>query len=71
MPNISTIDLCRQHLFTAETDIIAQFGEAAAERVKHVLDMYMRRLSNPDRASALQSAAVKLTIFLNVLPFRT
>lgn len=48
MSNISTLDLCRQHLFTAEADIIAQFGDAAAERVMRVRDMYMWRLSNPD-----------------------
>jgi len=29
MPNISTLDLCRQHLFIAEADIAAQFGETA------------------------------------------
>ncbi len=46
--NISTLDLCRQHLFTAEADIAAQFGEAAAERVMRVRDMYMWRLANPD-----------------------
>ena len=48
MSNISTLDLCREHLFTAEADIISQFGEAAAERVMRVRDMYMWRLANPD-----------------------
>lgn len=48
MSNISTLDLCRQHLFSAEADIVAQFGEAAAERVMRVRDMYMWRLGNPD-----------------------
>ena len=48
MSNISTLDLCRQHLFTAETDIAQEFGDAAAERVMRVRDMYMWRLSNPD-----------------------
>ena len=48
MSNISTLDLCREHLFTAEADIISQYGEAAAERVMRVRDMYMWRLANPD-----------------------
>lgn len=48
MSNISTLDLCREHLFTAEADIVARFGEAAAERVMRVRDMYMWRLANPD-----------------------
>ena len=48
MSNISTLDLCREHLFTAEADIISQFGEAAAERVMRVRDMYMWRLANPE-----------------------
>ena len=48
MSNISTLDLCREHLFTAEADIISQFGEAAAERVMRVRDMYLWRLANPD-----------------------
>ncbi|MCM1380202.1 MAG: hypothetical protein NC044_08970 [Prevotella sp.] len=46
--NISTLDLCRAHLFTAESDIIAQFGEDAAERVMRVRQMYMWRVANPD-----------------------
>ena len=48
MSNISTLDLCREHLFTAEADIVSQYGEAAAERVMRVRDMYMWRLANPD-----------------------
>lgn len=48
MANISTLDLCRQHLFSAEADIVAEFGEAAAGRVMRVRDMYMWRLANPD-----------------------
>ena len=48
MSNISTLDLCREHLFTAEADIISQYGEAAAERVMRVRDMYMWRLANPE-----------------------
>lgn len=42
------LDLCREHLFSAEADIVAQFGEAAAERIMRVRDMYMWRLANPD-----------------------
>lgn len=48
MANISTLDLCKAHLFTAEADIVSQFGEAAAERVMRVRDLYMWRLANPD-----------------------
>lgn len=46
--NISTLELCRQHLFTAESDIIAQYGEDAAERVMRVRQMYLWRVANPD-----------------------
>ncbi len=42
------IEVCRTELFTAGTDIVAQFGGAAAERVMRIRDMYMWRLSNPD-----------------------
>ncbi len=42
------IEVCRTELFTAGADIVALFGEAAAERVMRIRDMYMWRLSNPD-----------------------
>lgn len=48
MSNISTLDLCRQHLFTQTEDIAKEYGEAAAERVMRVRDLYMWRLANPD-----------------------
>lgn len=48
MSNISTIELCKAHLFSAEADIVSRFGEGAAERVMRVRDMYMWRLGNPD-----------------------
>lgn len=48
MHNISTLDLCRQHLLTAQEDIIAQFCEAAAERVMLVREMYKWFIANLD-----------------------
>lgn len=48
MSNISTLDLCREHLFTKEQDLVDAVGANAAERVMRVRAMYMWRLANPE-----------------------
>lgn len=48
MSNISTLDLCRAHLFDAESDIVAKYGQGAADRVIRARTMYNWRMSNPE-----------------------
>lgn len=48
MSKISTLDICRQHLFTAEADIAAEFGDDAADRVMRARQMYLWRVANPE-----------------------
>ena len=49
MSNPSTLDICKQHLFSSAEDIKAQFNsDAVVERVLRVRDLYMWRLSHPD-----------------------
>lgn len=49
MPNPSTLEICKTHLFSSTEDIMAQFNsDAVVERVLRVRDLYMWRLSNPD-----------------------
>lgn len=49
MSNPSTLDICKQYLFSSVEDIKAQFNsDAVVERVLRVRDLYMWRLSNPD-----------------------
>ena len=49
MPNPSTLEICKAHLFSSTEDIMAQFNsDAVVERVLRVRDLYMWRLSNPD-----------------------
>lgn len=49
MSNPSTLDICKQYLFSSVEDIKAQFNsDAIVERTLRVRDLYMWRLSNPD-----------------------
>ncbi len=48
MSNPSTLDLCRDHLFTQQDELVQTIGAAAAERVMRVRAMYMWRLANPE-----------------------
>lgn len=46
--NLSTLDICRSELFTAENELLAKFPPQTAERILRVRQMYMWRLSYPD-----------------------
>lgn len=49
MSNISTIDLCKQHLFTSAEELrVQRFTEAQIGRVLRLRDMYSWVLANPE-----------------------
>lgn len=49
MPNISTIDLCKKHLFTSAEELrVQKFTEAQIGRVLRLRDMYSWVLANPE-----------------------
>lgn len=48
MANISTLDMCRRDLFTAEEELMKTYTEAQVERILRIREMYNWLLANPE-----------------------
>ena len=48
MANISTLEMCRRDLFTAEEELMKTYTEAQVERILRIREMYNWLLANPE-----------------------